>query len=175
LIDALDASGGAGVTVGCAPTGYGKTLLVAAWCADLVERGAQAPAWLSLAATENDPRLLMAYPIGALRHAGLEVGERAAVMVRVPGAIPFACMRSLLNDLAGLSERPTLVLDDYHVITEAVCHELIGLLVDHGGRLLRVIVCTRDDPPLVLGSLRAGGAPRRAQQWMLTSPCAAHR
>jgi LuxR family maltose regulon positive regulatory protein len=63
LIDALAASGGAGVTVVCAPTGYGKTLLVAARCADLVERGAQAPASLSLAATENDPGLLMAYLI----------------------------------------------------------------------------------------------------------------
>jgi len=157
LIDALDASGGVGVTVVGAPTGYGKTLLVAAWCADVVQRGAQAAAWLSLAATENDPGLLMRYLIGALRHAGLQVGERAAVMVRVAGASPFACMRSLLNDLAGLPERATLVLDDYHVITEVVCHELIGLLVDHGDRVLRVIFCTRADPPLALGSLRAGG------------------
>jgi LuxR family maltose regulon positive regulatory protein len=110
-----------------------------------------------LAATENDPGLLMRYLIGALRHAGLEVGECAAVMVRVPGASAFACMRSVLNDLAGLPQRPTLVLDDYHVITAAVCHELIGLLVDHGDRLLRVIFCTQADPPLALGSLRAAG------------------
>lgn len=157
LIEALDAGSGVGVTLVGAPTGYGKTLLVAAWCADLVERGAQPAAWLSLAATENDPGLLMRYLIGALRHAGVAVGERASLMVQVPGANPFAWMHSVLNDLAALRQAPTLVLDDYHVITEPVCHELMQLLLDHGTGFLRVIFCTQANPPFALGSLRAAG------------------
>ncbi|MCA1699486.1 MAG: LuxR C-terminal-related transcriptional regulator [Actinobacteria bacterium] len=157
LIDALDAGASCAVTVVCAPAGYGKTLLVAAWCADRAKRGAAPVAWLSLATTENDPGLLLRYLIGALRRADVEVGERAAMMVQVPGASPLACMHSLLNDLAALPQRPTLVLDDYHVITEPVCHELMAMLVDHGDRVLRVMFCTQAEPPIALGSLRAAG------------------
>jgi len=39
LIDALTAGSELRVTLVDAPTGYGKTMLVAAWCAELVQRG----------------------------------------------------------------------------------------------------------------------------------------
>ncbi len=53
LIDALAAGRDRRLTLVDAPTGYGKTMLVAAWCAELTERDERGIAWLSLAATEN--------------------------------------------------------------------------------------------------------------------------
>jgi LuxR family transcriptional regulator, maltose regulon positive regulatory protein len=155
LIDALSAGSELRVTLVGAPTGYGKTMLVAAWCAELAERGERAIAWLSLTATENDPALLTRYLIGAMRSAGASIGEGAETMLQVPGASPIAWMHSLVNDLASGSTEMTLVLDDYHVVTEPECHALVQFLIDHAPGSLHLIVCTRADPPLALGSLRA--------------------
>lgn len=157
LMDALSAGQQLRVTLVGAPTGYGKTTLVAAWCAELAERGDRTVAWLSLTATENDPVLLTRYLIGAMRLAGASIGEGPETMLQVPGASPTAWMHSLVNELASGSTEMTLVLDDYHVVTEPACHLVLQFLIDHAPRSLRLIVCSRTDPPLALGSLRAAG------------------
>ena len=110
-----------------------------------------------LAATENDPALFTRYLISALRRAGDLIGERAEAMLQIPGANPTAWMRSLVNDLAVVQAPITLVLDDYHVVTEPACHALVQFILDHAPLSLHLIVCTRADPPIALGSLRAIG------------------
>jgi LuxR family maltose regulon positive regulatory protein len=157
LIDALAAGRDRRLTLVDAPTGYGKTMLVAAWCAELTEQDERGVAWLSLAATENDPALLTRYLIGALRRAGLQVGGDAETMLHVPGASPTAWTRSLVNDLATVDAQTTLVLDDYHLIAEPACHALVQFLVDHAPGSLHLLVSARADPPITLGALRAAG------------------
>ena len=171
LIDALTAGSELRVTLVDAPTGYGKTMLVAAWCAELVQRGERVIGWLSLTATENDPALLMRYLIVALRGADVSIGERAEAMLQVPGASPIAWMHSLVNDLAAAASEVTLVLDDYHLVTEPACHDLLQFLIDHAPESLRLIICTRADPPLALGALRAAGqlAEVRASELRFTA------
>src|SRR5690349_11775209 len=73
LLDALTTGHQQRLTLVGAPTGYGKTMLVAAWCEQRAQRGDRAIAWLSLDATENDPALLTRYLIGALRRSGAEL------------------------------------------------------------------------------------------------------
>ncbi len=157
LIDALAAGSDLRLTLVDAPTGYGKTMLVAAWCAEVAARGQRVISWLSLAATEDDPALLTRYLIAALRRADSSIGERAEAMLHVPGASPTAWMRSLVNDLAVVRPEITLVLDDYNAVTEPACHALVQFLLDHAPESLHLIVCTRADPPIALGSLRAIG------------------
>jgi LuxR family maltose regulon positive regulatory protein len=157
LIDALETGIDRRLTLVDAPTGYGKTVLIAAWCDELSSRTERVIAWLSLAGTDNDPALLTRYLIGAFRRAGLDVGARAEAMLQVPGASPLAWLRSLVNDLAAVEVAATLVLDDYHVITEPACHALVQFLVDHAPDSLALIVSTRADPSIALGSLRAAG------------------
>jgi LuxR family transcriptional regulator, maltose regulon positive regulatory protein len=157
LLDALSAGSDLRLTLVDAPTGYGKTMLVAAWCAEVADREQRVISWLSLATTEDDPALLTRYLITALRRAGATIGERAEAMLQVPGASPTAWMRSLVNDLAVVQAQITLVLDDYHAVTEPACHALVQFLLDHAPASLHLIVCTRADPPIALGSLRAIG------------------
>jgi LuxR family maltose regulon positive regulatory protein len=156
LMDALNAGSELRLTLVGAPTGYGKTMLLAAWCAELSERSRRV-AWLSLAPTENDPALLMRYLIGALRPAGEGVGQQAELMLQIPGASPNAWMRSLVNDLAASGAEITLVLDDYEVLSEPACHGMVQFLLDHAPVSLRMIIGARVDPPIALGSLRAAG------------------
>jgi LuxR family maltose regulon positive regulatory protein len=99
----------------------------------------------------------MRYLICALRAAGGSIGEGAETMLQVPGASPTAWMHSLVNDLASGSTEITLVLDDYHVVSEPACHAMLQFLIDHAPESLRLILCTRVEPPLALGSVRAAG------------------
>ena len=64
---------------------------------------------------------------------------------------------ALINDLAELSHRLVLVLDDYHCITNVACHETVGFLVEHLPDTTRLVISTRSDPTLGLGRLRARG------------------
>jgi LuxR family maltose regulon positive regulatory protein len=62
----------------------------------------------------------------------------------------------LVNDLAapdtGVVE---LVLDDYHVITNPTVHDALGYLIERMPESLRIVIATREDPPLRLARLRA--------------------
>jgi LuxR family maltose regulon positive regulatory protein len=156
LIDALRGGRDRQLIVVDAPTGYGKTMLVAAWCTELARDDARTVSWLSLSVAENDPAVLTRYLIGALRSAG-SIGDRAEAMLQVPGTSPIAWIRALVNDLAEAPAEITLVLDDYHVVTAPACHALVQFLVDHLPSSLHLIVCTRTAPPIALGALRVAG------------------
>ena len=151
LLATLTAARSARVTLVSAPTGYGKTMLLAAWCAERRD----AVAWLSLGATENDPALFTRYVIGAFRSAGLDVGARAEKLLQVPGHGAVVPMRSLVNDLALGAMPATLVLDDYQLIDEPLCHAALQALIDPAPPSLNLVIATRADPPLGLGALRA--------------------
>jgi LuxR family transcriptional regulator, maltose regulon positive regulatory protein len=157
LIEVLAVGRDRRLTLIDAPTGYGKTMLVVAWCAELSERRERRIAWVSLAATENDPALLTRYLIGAFRRAGSPIGEHAETMLQVPGASPRAWMRSLVNDLASVDAETMLVLDDYHLISDEASRAVVQFLLDHGPTSLHILVSTRADPSIALGSLRAAG------------------
>ena len=57
VMSLLDGAGGPALALLSAPTGYGKTTAVRAWCAD---RG-EAFAWITLDAGDNDPLRLWTY------------------------------------------------------------------------------------------------------------------
>jgi LuxR family maltose regulon positive regulatory protein len=63
----------------------------------------------------------------------------------------------LLNELWALDRPLTLVLDDYHLIRDPDCQETLRFLLRRLPPAMRVVVATRADPPLELGTLRAQG------------------
>ncbi len=63
----------------------------------------------------------------------------------------------LLNELDTTGSDLVLVLDDYHLVTNATCHATLGFFVDHLPANVHLVVATRVDPPLALARLRAGG------------------
>ena len=102
--------------------------------------------------------------------AGSTGGANAEAILRVPGADVGAAVRSLLNDLAAADQRIVLILDDYHVVDEPACHELVADLLEHLPAGVRLVIATRSDPPLPLASLRVAGqlAEIRADDLRLT-------
>jgi LuxR family transcriptional regulator, maltose regulon positive regulatory protein len=148
-------SGSRRLTLVAAPPGFGKTTLLAEWAAT---EDVPAVAWLSLDDDDNDPARFFAYLVAALRRVEPELGGRAVAALRSPGADLFEVVLPLfLNDVAGLEREIVLVVDDYHLITNPEIHEALAYLIERSPTVFRVVLATREDPPLPLGRLRAGG------------------
>lgn len=137
-----------------APAGYGKTTLVTEWLGGLQAK----TCWLSLDETDNDPARFLAYLIAALRQVDVRIGQKTSAMLKSPPPLPpEIVLTSLVNEIAGVTTPFLLVLDDYHVIRAMQIHQQLGFLVDHQPPSLRLVMITREDPPLPLARLRVRG------------------
>ena len=154
LIDKLNAGAGRKLTVISAPAGFGKTTLVSAWLA-----GREQPAaWLSLDEGDNDPMRFLGCLVAALQTVDKTLGQGTARALQTPQPPPISALIPLiLNDLAFHSQPFVLVLDDYHTLDAKPIDEALALLVEHLPSQLRLVILTREDPPLPLARLRARG------------------
>ena len=145
----------ASVTLLSAPTGFGKTTLLAEWLSTAGAEGLRT-SWLSLDSGDNDSAVFWTYAIGAIQRLVPEVGNRA--LGSLQASQPLATVvAALLNDLADLAAGVVLVLDDYHVIESTEIHESIAYLIDHAPPSFHLVISSRSDPPFPLGRLRARG------------------
>ena len=137
-----------------APAGAGKTTVLASWRADPAE---QRPfGWLSLDDRDNDPVSFWSYVLAALRTLAPGLGPDVDGALRTAGGdLTELALPLLVNALTALPGPVVLVLDDYHVITNADVHQSMGYLLDHLPRTVQVAVAGRSDPPLALARLRA--------------------
>lgn len=142
------------LTVVTGPPGAGKTMAVAAWAA--ARRGAGPLAWVSLDGLDNDPAILWAAVLEALRRAGAAVpAGLAAPAASGPGSWVF--LRRLVSWLAGLDPAVVLVLDDLHLLTEPAALEGLAFVLRHACAGLRLVAVSRTDPQLPLHRYRLAG------------------
>jgi LuxR family transcriptional regulator, maltose regulon positive regulatory protein len=156
-----------------APAGSGKTSLLAQWCATA---GAERVAWVSLDESDNDPTRFWLYVVEALRRAEPDVGAAALRALRRTSVDhERVVLPSLLNDLNGIGSPLVLVLDDYHLVTDATCHQTVTFFLDHLPASVHLLVATRVDPPLPLAKMRAKGelAELRVAEFQFTGEEAA--
>src|SRR5260221_7307122 len=101
----------AGVTLICAPAGFGKTTLISEWV-----KGKDV-AWLSLDERDNDPTRFLTYLVAAVRTIAPNVGKRAlGALQMLPPPVTESILTELLNDITAIPHDFALVLDDYHLI-----------------------------------------------------------
>ncbi len=145
---------GGKLTLISAPAGFGKTTLVSEWVAG----GARPIAWLSLDAGDNDPTRFLAYLVAALQTilAGIGAGVLAALESPQPPATD-ALLTVLLNEIAAMRQEFILVLDDYHLVDAQPVDQALAFLLEHQPSQMRLVIATREDPPLPLARLRARG------------------
>jgi LuxR family maltose regulon positive regulatory protein len=161
------------LTLLSAPLGFGKTTLLAEWAAS-EDNGTVA--WLSLDDGDNDPARLLAYVIAAMRTAAPQLGEHALTVQPVPMAqLQNFVLPLLVNELNDLPGRILLVLDNYHVLTDAAVHNVVAYLVENLPERVRLVISTRVVPPLPLAQLRAEGdlTELRAEAFRFTTSEAA--
>jgi LuxR family transcriptional regulator, maltose regulon positive regulatory protein len=156
LSDRLDERDTKKLSVVVAPAGWGKTTLLAEWARRTRDR--HPVAWLTLDETDDEPQRFWTYVVTALLTATPGLGKAALVALRVPGIDPIdVALPALLNDLAVTDAEQTLILDDYHMLTDARIHEGVEYLLSYLPPSLRLVIAGRLDPPLPLARMRARG------------------
>jgi LuxR family maltose regulon positive regulatory protein len=149
------------LTLICAPAGFGKTSLLAQWCAGLHTRQSDHPisiAWVSLEAGEDDPQQFWRYVLTALHSFAPQIGEEMLPLLQLPDPPSIELLlTSVINTLAVTREEIVLVLDDYHVIQAAPIHQSLTFLLEHLPPHLHLILAGRSQPPLPLARWRSRG------------------
>ena len=148
----LDAAGASRLTVVSAPAGFGKTTLVSDW----LRRSGCRAAWVSLDAGDNEPVRFWSYLVAALDTLRPGLLDATMPLLRAPQPPPTdVIVPEVLNAFTGSPDRQVLVLDDYHVIDNPAVHEAVASLVSNAPPGLRLLIVSRQDPPLPLALLRA--------------------
>jgi LuxR family maltose regulon positive regulatory protein len=145
------------LTLVSAPAGFGKTTLLAQW---LAESGMPV-AWLSLEPGDNEPVRFLSYLIAALQTLDPHLGAVALTLLQMPQPAAAETVLTLLTNDVGSHGRDggdfALVLDDYHVLDAKPIDHALAFLLDHLPPHMHLVIATREDPPLPLARLRAGG------------------
>ena len=156
MIEELNASQQHRLTLLSAPAGFGKTTLLSEWIAssDLKTR----VAWVSHDKGDNDPDLFWSYIVAAFQTIDPNLGSEILEALLSPQPPPIEPMiNELINEITRFVDPVTLILDDFHVITEPSIHENVARLLDNLPVQLHLIISSRADPPWSLAQLRAHG------------------
>ncbi|WP_135480228.1 LuxR C-terminal-related transcriptional regulator [Candidatus Chloroploca mongolica] len=156
LIERLTAGLQAGklLTVVSAPAGYGKSTMLAQW---ITAYHGQV-AWLSLDDRDNHPLRFWRYFVAALQTVSSALGQTALPLLEDAQDLDVQrFLTALVNDVAVRNQTLILILDDYHVISNADIHAAMKTLLEHALPSLHLVIATRTDPPLPLSRLRVRG------------------
>jgi LuxR family maltose regulon positive regulatory protein len=163
LIEQLNRNLHRKLTLISAPAGFGKTTLVTDW---LQSQGDDASSpflvgWLSLDEGDNDAVRFLTYLITALnRIQGLEtdLGVGALQMLQSPQpSPPQIILIAMINEIALVTDKIVLILDDFHLIDAQQVHECLNFLIENLPPQLHLVITTREDPPIPISRLRARG------------------
>ncbi|GHO55882.1 LuxR C-terminal-related transcriptional regulator [Ktedonobacter robiniae] len=161
LLARLDAASEHTLTLVSAPAGYGKTTLAAAWASRRNTcQSAPVVSWFALDESDNDPVRFWRYFIMACQVLHPGVGQAALSLLQSPRQppperLPELMLAALFNDLSHCQGVGVVVLEDYHLITSPQLHASLVRLLDLPSSALRLVILTRNDPPLPLARLRA--------------------
>lgn len=136
-----------------APSGYGKTTLLAEWnVAD------QRPfVWLELSDRDNDPaQLLRSIALGIERLTRIDPGIFEALSVPRP-SISKVVVSRLLEALRAVAEPFVLVIDDLDAVDEPRSLSAIATLAAHLPSPIQLAIAARSEPPIGAGRLRTQG------------------
>ena len=166
------------ITLISAPTGYGKTTLLAQW--RQAEEASLPFAWVSLDEQDNDPVRLWMHIVEAIRQVapedeGFSAGGLVTLSATEQNLLEIA-LPMLINELAEVRHRMIVVIDDYQFVTEERCQESVAYFLGHLPEKIHLVLSSRSDPVLPLGRLRARGEMNeiRAEQLAFSEEEAAY-
>ncbi|MCB2180318.1 LuxR C-terminal-related transcriptional regulator [bacterium] len=144
------------MTLIVAPAGYGKTTLLGEWLATISGTNWKV-AWISLDSHDDLPRF-WSYVVASLQkiYPTLQFGLHDLYS----GECDLQdCMQlnPLINEIAEIPFHFSLVLDDYHEITDEAIHKSLGYFINNLPENCHLILASRIMPPLPISRLRARG------------------
>ena len=153
LLERLRGGSDRRLTLVACPAGFGKTTLLAAWRE--AEAARKPVAWLTLDEGDNDPVVLWAHAIEALRRASPAVARSLSADTVVAPVVDVVLPR-LVNELDGQGEI-TLILDDFHRLSSVPARASVRWFIDHAPPGFQLVLASRTEPALPIAALRAHG------------------
>jgi LuxR family transcriptional regulator, maltose regulon positive regulatory protein len=154
LLDRLDSGLNCKLTLISAPAGYGKTTLLSTWvrgCDRLI-------AWLSLGEGDNHLTHFFLYLITALQKLNDQFGQELLGKLKTSSRVDTdTWFQEFINEIAQQEISFSLILDDYHTISNDVIHEALEFILEHQPPQMHLVISSRSDPPLPLALLRSRG------------------
>ncbi|OBH00091.1 serine/threonine-protein kinase [Mycobacterium sp. E3247] len=137
-----------------APSGYGKTTLVAQWRAELAASGVTV-AWLTVDDDDNNVVWFLAHLLAAIRRVRPALAEPLEQIIEQRGdeATRYV-LTSLIDAIDEAGEPVTLVIDDWQRVSDAQTIDALRFLIDHGCDHLQIIVTSWSRAGLPLSKLR---------------------
>ncbi len=157
LLDRLQISSDAHLTIVAAPAGYGKTSLLAQWRLIQIEAGHRV-AWLNIAGVDTDPTQFLADVIMALGQGGVTLGHLAIQAEQGFGDTPVKALVSSVVRVLLQEPRPiALIIDDLHRLPADSVEQVLVPLVATFPLTLHLLLSGRERPPLSVAELRSRG------------------
>ncbi|MCJ7623543.1 MAG: hypothetical protein MUO76_08555, partial [Anaerolineaceae bacterium] len=154
LIERLNENTACKLTLISAGAGFGKTTLLSEW----VQQSQSPTAWISLDQRDNDPSRFWLYVIGALQTIFPDFGDASISILRSSQPLQIEkLLTSMINEITETTGRFTLILDDFHLITESEINAGIIFLLRNQPEKMHMILSSRANPPWPLARLRARG------------------
>lgn len=137
-----------------APSGYGKTTLVAQWRAELTDSGVTV-AWLTVDDDDNNVVWFLAHLLAAIRRVRSALAEPLEQILEQRGDEATRYVLTLLIDAIDETGEPvTLVIDDWQRVSDTRTIDALRFLIDHGCDHLQIIVTSWSRAGLPLSKLR---------------------
>lgn len=154
LLERLREGRGRRLSLVACPAGFGKSTLLSAW------RASEAPrrpvAWLTIDDGDDDPVVLWSHVIEALCRACPGLDHETLTVLAATAPVLEVVLPRLVNALA---EQPdaVVVLDDFHRLSNPSTRSSVAWFVEHLPSSVQLVLSSRTDPALPLGTLRARG------------------
>jgi LuxR family transcriptional regulator, maltose regulon positive regulatory protein len=137
-----------------APTGYGKTTLLAQWAA----RDRRPFAWLTLDERDNDPTVLLTSIAAAIDVVGPVDPTVFDTLASIRVAMIPAAVHRLREILNSMSRPTVLVLDNVNVLHNLQCVQAIDVLTADVPDKMQVALAGRNWPARSLARMRSDGS-----------------
>ena len=154
LVQRLRPGPGVKLTVVAAPAGCGKTTLLGAW--HDAEARLRPVGWVTLDDGDNDAVVLWTHVLEALQRVCPDLAVSPLPQAVGSARVVSVLLPRLVNELIEQGD-VALVLDDFHRLSPGISRDSIAWLVDHAPSTFQLVLGTRSEPALSLGSLRAHG------------------
>ncbi|HEV2952299.1 MAG TPA: AAA family ATPase, partial [Actinomycetota bacterium] len=154
LVDRLQASRAVPLVTVVAPTGYGKTTVLAQWAA----KDRRTFAWVTLDDDDNDPTALLTSIAAALDRVGPIDPTVFDSLAPIRVAMIPAAVHKLVEALNSMSRPTVLVLDDVHVVHNLHCMRAIEMLSTDVPAKMQVALAGRSWPGRSFARMRSDGS-----------------
>lgn len=149
----LERGAEASLTLVTAAPGYGKTVAVETWLAELEH----AVAWVRADARDDDPIRLWSSVATAVERVRPGAGTAALAQLGQPSGLVLSAIEALASGLDAQEHGLVLVIDDLQLIDDARCLRSVDDAIDSLPANVQLVLISRTVPSLRLGRLRAQG------------------